>query len=141
MKNSFKFLGFLLLSVLLSLAACTKKNTDDDPGNPNGGLWDGVPTPTNSSLQATNNCGDGEHKWYTTSESDFYQLMLNMKSGLENDGWNIVDWGGDAVGGNGGGLNATKGGRYLDYNGGGGNINLCVWPSQPPGWYDNTDCC
>ena len=89
--------------------------------------------PDNYHYQCENNCGDGLHRYYTTS-GDALALARDYESRLKNAGWTIVDQvGGVALGA---GLEAKKGNKYLDYNVGGQsstkmNVDISVWPEEP----------
>lgn len=109
----------------------TDPNTDN---NSSASLMSDVPKVSNAVYQCENNCGTGIHQYFTTSGSA-NTIVSAYESSLKSAGWAIQNIGGDAFG-RGGGLTATKGPKYLEYNVGGDpngtmNIDLEVWPTEP----------
>ena len=117
-----------------------EKNKDEDTGGGSGSgdtssdLMGDLPAkPDNYQYQCENNCGDGLHRYYTTS-GDALAIARDYENRLKNAGWTIVvQVGGVAQGA---GLEAQKGNKYLDYDVGGQsttlmNVDISVWPSEP----------
>ena len=103
---------------------------------PVGNVTDEIPA-SQFKFMCENNCGNGIHRYYTTSGSGTDILDAYIDE-LEAVGWNIENSGGAQ---NGASLQATKGDKYMNFNVGGGSPSLMhvdqsVWPSKP----SDTNC-
>ena len=126
---------FWMIFILAAIIGCSKDDNGGDniinEDNNATNIMADVPIPSSFTYKCENNCGNGAHRYYTTT-GNAIDIANNFKVQLENSGWTIED----GPGGNnqGAGLEASKGAKYLDFNVGGGtimNIDLSVWPSEP----------
>ena len=116
------------------------KNENDDGGSSGGSgdsgskdLMANLPEVSSFSYQCENNCGDGLHRYYTTS-GNALTIAQNYQKLLQDKGWKIEDQAGG--GQNGAGLEASIANKYLDFNVGGQNsslmnVDISVWPQEP----------
>ena len=135
----------IILAFCISLGCSTSDDPsggnnpsiDDTPNtdnNSSANLMSDVPKVSNGVYQCENNCGTGIHQYFTTT-GKANTIVDGYESSLKSAGWTIQNSGGDAAG-RGGGLTATKGPKYLEFNVGGDpggtmNIDLEVWPTEP----------
>ena len=145
-----KAMWYVILMVACALTVgtigCGGGGGDDGGGNGGGnggngdtGLFADVPAPNGATFLSEGTCREGGAKRTYSDSGDALDIATAYQSVLDGLGWNTFNLGGISLGA---GFQATKDGRYLNFQNGGPpsgerTIYICVWPSQPQD--DNCD--